>query len=829
MSSRSTKPTGCRAPEHLSDSTKSGIDTAAKSFDKFLEWLPVQVPVTEAQSSVKGSGLSPMKSYAHLKGLSYSSVNATTSTIQMRDVTKDLFLQYSLFMTKVPYKVATDDEPASFFTCKTAKQYIMNMRNTLAKRFPLASILGKDDQWFTVLSYGMVAGIARSFMQRGEAVSSKTPGTSRDQLVRLVRFLVRKGTVGDISMATAITIVWLAVGRAGEVGNCTWEQVEYIGSYGITTMNWSQTKTGLHTEKMPFVNDASSWEADFYHAIARYIIIGGNRQATFADARSSSADCSFVFPFLANISSTAGSMTECLAQIISAEGGAFADLEGQTSKSLRVGSTDHMSLSSLLNIIDMAVRGGWDFSGECTLFTYITALMHQNRAGKVLAGYSSPDATVVAPTCDAFLTTSNAQVVENLVSTLLSTEKELAVNGRLRNLLYTMFATIIMYLPQTMLEDHLGREHVLHKKIFSEALRLNINSVVVLDWAAKVKARWISDNLQPAASDSPALVQAQRDINEMKKLVSSLATEMSAMRLALEATQTSWSTPHPPPPSQVFKAPPASSTSSSSSSAPATSVSNAPDPAVEDGGDDDDDGEPAVKITNIAAFTSALSQATRLARNPSDIFGSFLDLAVSDFLYNCYENNISNFNDSLCFGKNITGKQPINHDDIVRKKGLGAHVAIFCQEVMTAAEKASLAAPRPDAAGPLIAQFNQGLRQIAEVVAERALTKLKASESALALPANKPPVPLQSKNGGGKKKGESVNSVGARIAAVATAQNKVKKAGGIVASAKRKGAPSDSVSEAASETGSEAAGSHASTGGGFASSLRDFFGPKKNV
>ena len=754
---KSYKPGGVRDEEFHSEGTTKGINTAVAKFDAFLAWLAVQPAV-----------LGKRESYAHLASLK-------TSTLRAEHMTKNLFKHFSIWCVEVPLEAATSSSPASYIMAGTAGQYIGAVRNVLAKRFPSVTILTKEDgEWFTILKYAMTAHISRQFMIRGEAVSTKTPGLDSTQVQRATRALCRRNTVKDISVATAIVVVWQAVGRAGEIGNCTWEQLEYNHSYNFPMLGWPEMKvrqidtderiaTRTHTHhstdrvippphthtqtshyyRMPFVSHRFSWEIDFNHALGRYLVVGGNKQSSFTTSRSAQAENTFMFPFVADSSQGGASvLSDAIASLL-AEGG-FPDLESATSKSLRVGSADHMSLSCLLNFIDMAVRGGWDFTGDCTLLTYITQLLHMIRAGKVLCGYEDPNVKVVAPSCDAFLTSDIASRVEILISNLLSTETVLNVRGRLRPFLYTMFASLVMYLPTTLLEDHLGRDHLLHKKLFSEALRLGFNSSTVLRWASLVRERWVGDNIQPTPTDSPALRQAQQDIGDLKKLMSQLVGDVAQMRIVLE-TALSPSSAAMPRLSAASTAGAAPSPSAVAASLPDNS-SSVPSPAVVAAPSDTDDS---------LTVASALNAGRRTARDPSTVFESFKKVKVSKFLFDCLHNNISNFSSFDCFGNNIAGDDNINSADAIgKKKALGVHVYTWCAKYFDST-LTTLLATRPPEDGPDITTYTNSLREHADSVAQKALDGLVEREKAAGAKT--------SEGSGGRRKNDSVNAVGSRI------------------------------------------------------------------
>ena len=75
-----------------------------------------------------------------------------------------------------------------------------------------------------------------------------------------------------------------------------------------------------------------------------------------------------------------------------------------TSHGIRVGATDDMAFNITTSIVDAIYRGGWDFTGDCTMFTYMTKKLHNLRGGKALAGWRDCAQDVSAPSCECFIT-----------------------------------------------------------------------------------------------------------------------------------------------------------------------------------------------------------------------------------------------------------------------------------------------------------------------------------------------------------------------------------------------------------------------------------------
>ena len=113
----------------------------------------------------------------------------------------------------------------------------------------------------------------------------------------------------------AILVTFHAVGRAGESACSTWTSAVWDRDLGNLLINWSELKTGKivvfasreiflykfyfsmilgDSDPMNFFSDVSSMDIDFYHAMACYLIMGGeNTKLSRGD------ESNWIFPDLA--------------------------------------------------------------------------------------------------------------------------------------------------------------------------------------------------------------------------------------------------------------------------------------------------------------------------------------------------------------------------------------------------------------------------------------------------------------------------------------------------------------------------------------------------
>lgn len=179
----------------------------------------------------------------------------TVETVPEERVTKDLFLLFVMYLIAVPHSFILNGSISvpQFHRADTASQYLSAVKNYFILRFPRLNSLGdaifgpNTDDWYSVMKYSMMSRINSGFITRGEEPSKKCPGIHRNLLKRMVLWLVSSNGsltgIGHCVLATALVIIWLAVGRAGEIGNCYWEACTFDGTNGVFYMNWAENKT----------------------------------------------------------------------------------------------------------------------------------------------------------------------------------------------------------------------------------------------------------------------------------------------------------------------------------------------------------------------------------------------------------------------------------------------------------------------------------------------------------------------------------------------------------------------------------------------------------
>eukprot|EP00957_Ditylum_brightwellii_P037524 2838371-Ditylum_brightwellii.AAC.1 len=85
---------------------------------------------------------------------------------------------------------------------------------------------------------------------------------------------------------------------------------------------------------------------------------------------------------------------------------------------VRVGASDEMVFSPLLNLSAAIVQGGWALEGKTRLFYYITKHMHVSQASLVLGNHANPTMHCPMYCVDHIVDESNKQKVHNYINKL---------------------------------------------------------------------------------------------------------------------------------------------------------------------------------------------------------------------------------------------------------------------------------------------------------------------------------------------------------------------------------------------------------------------------
>jgi hypothetical protein len=213
--------------------------------------------------------------------------------------------------------------------------------------------------------------------------------------------------------------------------------------------------------------------------------------------------------------------------------------ENVTATSLRIGATNTMANNPTCDLTHIILRGGWEFSSIVKVFTYLLQIVaNVIVGGRALSGWADARAPCFPPRLAPIVTPSNEIRLRNFLAMLFHlTSDDYAVKGRLRPLVETCFASVLMY------HDEFSKRYVsvagqsgTHKIVESINATAKVFGFTRDDLTAfgdAIRRDWKERNACAFADTSAAFDKVvslvnhlKTEINHMKELHSELADKI---------------------------------------------------------------------------------------------------------------------------------------------------------------------------------------------------------------------------------------------------------------------------------------------------------------
>ena len=164
---------------------------------------------------------------------------------------------------------------------------------------------------------------------------------------------------------------------------------------------------------------------------------------------------------------------------------------GRRGPAIFAASNQHVGLSNI------AHRGQWNLESFATLMEYICETSHSDqKVGRALSGWESPQLKVHAPTLRAITSTSAEESkVHDFVNILFRSSMHKIIKP---SFAHALVATLLMYIRETM---KASSGHTLHLRLIEAASVIFVfddNDTVVqklLYWGERIRSQFIMDNL----------------------------------------------------------------------------------------------------------------------------------------------------------------------------------------------------------------------------------------------------------------------------------------------------------------------------------------------
>jgi hypothetical protein len=488
--------------------------------------------VLEAKSTTKGYsiGAAAFDAFAKLQGIKPLS-ELTEDDLKVGPDNKVM----KAFKSFATYLMGKTKKDGTHFRPFSQVQYLSNVKNVLAKKFPKAELLKVDhdeSKWYTQLLHGLKLRGRAEAIKRGENVRDRTLGIRRKLLIRLCDHLLKVGTVKAMEQRAILLTLYHSVGRASEASFLNLHNMYWSEDDEMLWTGWNEHKTGRNTE-ISYHEDYDRYEVCQIHGLACYIVTAGGKIRGSANP----AEPDWLFPDFATLAD-GGASTKATA-ILKALVGVVPGLEAKhTAHGLRAGPTDDMAMNRVCDVVCMIARGNWDWAGECQLFGYIFNPLHVSRAGKSLANWPDPYAEVfVHRLLDADgMDDADRKSLEDLAHDLfLFSPEALQPEGRLvkfRNVMLASLLTNFEWMRKTF-----GIENAVVAEILEKAVQNRITVAMLDGWGEKIRLdfKLRNANPDPTSSDGRAFVALTESFGSLKAENLVLKGELKAVSGELKA------------------------------------------------------------------------------------------------------------------------------------------------------------------------------------------------------------------------------------------------------------------------------------------------------
>ena len=193
--------------------------------------------------------------------------------------------EFANYLLTYQKKGAVKEGTSKYYAVNVMKQHFTTMKSIMFKKFPPLGFAGKDPDWYNDLLTSLKVRASTNAIARGELISKKAVGMTRDALKECCAYLMKQHDLFEArgyEERCILCTLFHAVGRGGEVSTATWDNAYWNEELQHFSLHWGEYKNGQQYE-MTFHPDMYSWELDWFHAMACFLLCGeGGHKASLA-------------------------------------------------------------------------------------------------------------------------------------------------------------------------------------------------------------------------------------------------------------------------------------------------------------------------------------------------------------------------------------------------------------------------------------------------------------------------------------------------------------------------------------------------------------------
>lgn len=453
--------------------------------------------------------------------------------------------EYSHYLINRKKHNTNKSEKSEYLKPGTAQQYLSNAKNAISIKLKhKATFLLKDHpdaKWYKELYDQIYIRACVKAIKRGDPIKSATLSIRHKLLNKIAEQLVKRGDAAAYEDRAVVVTLYHAVGRGGEVSHTYFEGMHWSEEDEALWTSWPEEKTGHNGDISFHANAKGEYLTDWIHSMGCYIITSAGR---LGSVNKDPDDPSWLFPSYTNLADGgASSKASRILKSLHKEGSVKGLLAQHASHGIRGGASDDMATNKTCHIVNMICRGGWDWTGECQIFGYLTRRFHVLEAGRALAGMDDCRKHLPAPTLDAFITSENQSAVDKFAFVLfLHGPESLQPGEHLLPFRNAMVASLLMNFEQ--MEKELGHNDAVVCVLTSASAQCGIKLGDLRKWGSAVRSKFEKDILKSTQSSGTELDQAhcmigilEDQLEQQGEMNRQLAQEVGTLRSLIYTLQ----------------------------------------------------------------------------------------------------------------------------------------------------------------------------------------------------------------------------------------------------------------------------------------------------
>ncbi|KAH9114065.1 hypothetical protein AeMF1_011831, partial [Aphanomyces euteiches] len=309
----------------------------------------------------------------------YNNGAVSLDTISSDDITEELFGKFAAFLVSDPN-----------IGYSTSTTYLSSVKRQIVEKTH-TTFFDTNNHWYKTLRLTLRRTYLEQTSARGLPLQDKAPLMTLEDLRVITTRLWMRNDLRSMKDRTLVALQWALVGRSSDVGDLTFTQMQWTGSYLLVRVNRKKT---VQQHSVSVFSTALEWTFDPLHSLAAQLSIDpfGLSERVFSQ--------------IAFENSQQDNVSGYINRLLSGLSDKANDIEltpNLRSHSSRRGAAVVAAASADVKLSDLAHRGRWTMDGYNTIFEYIAETTHSDqKVARVLGCWQQPTQMIEPAKLDSY-------------------------------------------------------------------------------------------------------------------------------------------------------------------------------------------------------------------------------------------------------------------------------------------------------------------------------------------------------------------------------------------------------------------------------------------